>query len=155
MSDAPIQPNLPPPRVLWGRVATAVVVVLVAFGLGRCTAEGIPQDEVTQLETEVSDLQSANDRLQDQVDRLGEEPTEADETATTPASPAPSETTTPVAGEGDPGGTWTVAPGDTLHAIAIEVYDDRAKAALIAAANGIDTSDPLQVGQELQLPSED
>lgn len=151
MSDSTAHPKLPPPRVLWGRVATAVVVVLVAFGLGRCTAEGVPRDEVTQLETQVADLQSANDQLQAQVERLDEELAETD---TTPPPPAPSESPTPTAGEGDPGGTWTVAPGDTLHAIAIEVYDDREKAALVAAANGLDTSATLQVGQVLQLPSD-
>lgn len=159
MSDSTAQPKLPPTRVLWGRVATAVVVILVAFGLGRCTAEGVPQDEVAQLETQVADLQTANDQLRAQVERLDEELAEAD-TATPPpspnesATPTAAESPTPTAGEGDPGGTWTVTPGDTLHAIAIEVYDDREKASLIAAANGLETSATLQVGQVLQLPSE-
>lgn len=161
MSDSTAQPKLPPPRVLWGRVATAVVVVLVAFGLGRCTAEGVPPDEVAQLETQVDDLQSSNDQLRDQVERLDGQLAEAD---TTPP-PAPSESPTDAgesptgegesptaAGEGQPGGTWTVTPGDTLHAIAIEVYDDHEKAALIAAANGLDTGATLDVGQVLQLP---
>ncbi len=157
MSDSSAPSNLPPARVLWGRVATAVVVVLIAFGLGRCTAEGVPQDEVTQLETQVTELRSANDQLRAQVERLDEE---LAETSTPPPSPEPSdaptsgasESPTPTAAEGDPGGTWTVEPGDTLNAIAIEVYDDREKAALIASANGLDTGAVLQVGQVLQLP---
>lgn len=156
MSETDARSPLPHARVLWGRVATAIVVVLLAFGLGRCTADGVPQDEVAALETQVADLQSTNEQLRAQVDRLDEELT-ASESSPVPPSPspessAPTPTPTATPGEGEPGGSWTVEPGDTLHAIAIEVYGDRARAQLVAAANGLDTSDTLQVGQVLQLP---
>lgn len=156
--SAPESPApLPHARVLWGRVATAIVVVLLAFGLGRCTAEDVPGDEVAALETQVSQLEATNEQLEAQVERLDEQLT-ADEAAPAPPAASPSSTPTPTPtatatpGEGEPGGTWTVASGDTLHAIAIEVYGDRSRAELVAAANGLDTSDTLQLGQVLQLP---
>ena len=148
-SDAPSKPLAA--QVLWGRVATAVVVVLMAFGLGRCTAPGVPRSEVTALEAQVDDLQSANDRLQQQV-ASDDEPTTTEPGTTATASPTgdPDPSTAPA--EGTPGGIHTVAPGDTLHAIAIEVYGDREKAQLIADANNLEPGATLQVGQVLQLP---
>ncbi len=156
MSESGTHAQLPEAHVLWGRVATAIVVVLLAFGLGRCTAEeGVPDDEVAALEAQVTELQSTNEQLRAQVDRLDEELTANAPSPTPPpepntATPTPTPTATPA--EGEPGGTWTVESGDTLHAIAIEVYGDRSRAQLVAAANGLDTSDTLQVGQVLQLP---
>ena len=156
MSESTARPTLPPARVLWGRVATAIVVVLLAFGLGRCSAEGVPEDDVTALEGQVADLQSTNEQLRAQVDRLDEQLTASQSSPSpspsteAPSAPTTDPTTTPA--EGEPGGTWTVGPGDTLHAIAIAVYGDRTRAELVAAANGLDTSDTLQVGQVLQLP---
>lgn len=143
-------------NVLWGRVATAAVVVLIAFGLGRCSAPEAaeaPADEVTQLDAQVAELQATNDQLRAQVDDLTAQITEL-ESAPAPTQPSATETTTaePAPAAGEPGGTWTVEPGDTLQAIAIDVYGDRARADLIAAANGIDKSTTLQVGQVLQLP---
>lgn len=143
-------------NVLWGRVATAGVVVLMAFGLGRCTAPEAaeaPVDEVARLEGEVSELQATNDQLRTQVDDLTTQVSEL-EAAPAPTAPTTSEPATadPAPVEGQPGGTWTVERGDTLHAIAIEVYGDRTRADLIAAGNGIDRSTTLQVGQVLRLP---
>lgn len=155
MSHPEPAPSLPPANVLWGRVATAAVVVLLAFSLGRCTADGVPQDEVAALEGQIAELQTTNEQLRAEVQRLDETIREAE---ATPAPPPPTgtetEADTTAPAEGEPGGTWTVAPGDTLHAIAIEVYGDRSRAALVAAANGLETSSTLQVGQVLQLPAD-
>lgn len=154
MSASDPRPALPDAHVLWGRVATAVVVVLLAFGLGRCTADGVPEEEVAALDGQVAELQSTNDALRSEVDELTRTLDER-EAATPAPAPTPSmepSTPAPTPGEGEPGGTHTVAPGDTLMAIAIAVYDDREMARMIAAANGIDNSTTLQVGQVLQLP---
>jgi nucleoid-associated protein YgaU len=151
MSSSPSEPALPPARVLWGRVATAVVVILLAFGLGRCTADGVPEEEVAALDGQVEELQSSNDALQAEVEDLTRTLSEREATPTPAPSPEPS-APAPTPGEGEPGGTHTVAPGDTLVAIAIAVYDDREMARMIAAANGIENSTTLQVGQVLQLP---
>ena len=157
MSHTEPDPTPLPTNVLWGRVATAAVVVLLAFGLGRCTAPEGPGEEAEQLGAQVTELQSTNEQLRSQVDRLTEQVRQAEaelEREPTPApSPSPTdEPSAPAPVEGEPGGTWTVGPGDTLHAIAIDVYGDRTRAELVAAANGLDTSDTLQVGQVLQLP---
>lgn len=155
MSEHRAAPDLPPANVLWGRVATAIVVVLLAFGLGRCTAEGgVPEEDVAALEAEVEQLQATNDQLQGEVDRLTQAADAPDPAAPAEPTDAPTTepTTPPAPVEGEPGGTWTVGPGDTLQAIALDVYGDRAKAQQIAAINGIETSTTLQVGQVLQLP---
>lgn len=160
MSEPSAPSRGPEAHVLWGRVATAVVVVLVAFGAGRCSADGVPEEEVSELEQRVSTLQDTNEDLRDQVADLDRQLSEA---ATPDPSPspspdptepadAPSEQTEAAPLEGAPGGIWTVEPGDTLQAIAIEVYSDRAMAQEIGAANGLEPGATLQVGQVLQLP---
>ncbi len=159
MSEPRSEPRSLEARVLWGRVATAVVVVLIAFGAGRCTAGGVPEDEVAELEGQVTALQSANDDLRSQVSDLDEQLREAPAVTPTP-SPSPAEPTAtepsaPDPVEGAAGGTWTVESGDTLHAIAIAVYGDRTKAQLIAEANGLQPGATLQIGQVLQLPPEE
>lgn len=156
MSSSQHQPALPDARVLWGRVATAVVVVLLAFGLGRCTADGVPEEEAAALDGQVAELQATNEALRSEVEDLTRT-LEEREAAPTPSATEPTEPTepsTPAAtpGEGEPGGIYTIAPGDTLVAIAIDVYGDREMARMIAAANGIENSTTLQVGQVLELP---
>lgn len=152
MSASESESGLPAANVLWGRVATAVVVILLAFGLGRCTAGGVPEEEVAALDGQVTVLQSENDALRAEVDDLTQ--TLSEREATPAPSPESTEASTPAPppGEGEPGGTHTVAPGDTLVAIAIDVYGDREMARMIAAANGIENSTTLQVGQVLELP---
>jgi LysM repeat protein len=139
------EPPAPAPRVLWGRVGVAVAVIVVAFAFGRCGAGGVPEDEVAQLQAQVTSLQSENDQLRARVDSLNAQISEA-------PTPSASESSAPAAGEGVPGGTWTVAAGDSLYSIAQQVYGDGEKAPLIADANGISSDATLQVGQVLQLP---
>lgn len=153
MSDHEAPSQLPEARVLWGRVATAVVVVLIAFGAGRCSADGVPEDEVAALDEQVTSLQSENDRLRAQVEDLGDQSDQEPAPAGT-ATPQPTATDEPAAApvDGAPGGTWTVEPGDTLYEIALDVYDDPGMRSSIASANGLTTDSTLRVGQVLQLP---
>ena len=51
-----------------------------------------------------------------------------------------------------PGLTYSVKSGDTLSKIAKRFYGDANHYHQIAAANGIDNPDLIQVGQELKLP---
>ena len=157
MSEHEPAPNLPPANVLWGRVATAVVVVLLAFGLGRCTADGVPEDEVAQLEARATELESTNTQLQAEVDRLNQE-LDAAPTApatTEPTEPATDDTSSPSPDAGGEAATeiYRVQPGDTLYGIAITLFGDRDRAQDIAELNGIDNQTTLQVGQELTVPT--
>lgn len=158
MSEHEPAPNLPPANVLWGRVATAVVVVLLAFGLGRCSADGVPEDEVAQLEARATELESTNTRLQAEVDRLTQELADAPTPSATvdPTEPAADDTSSPSPDDG--GGEaateiYRVQPGDTLYGIAITLFGDRDRAQDIAQLNGIDNQTTLQVGQELRVPT--
>lgn len=169
-SYMPPEQHSPGPRVLWGRVGVALVVIVLAFTLGRCGSGQVPDDEVARLEAQVVTLQSENDELRSRVERLREQ---ADAAPTDPASSEPTDTgepteptapteaadtgestaaAQPTAGEGVPGGTHTVEPGDSLYTIATTVYDDREMAQAIAGANGLAMDATLQVGQVLELP---
>lgn len=169
----PPEQHPPGPRVLWGRVGVAVVVIVLAFSLGRCGGGEVPEDEVARLRAQVTTLESENDELRAQVDRLegqagatptdaassepssATEPTDTGESTDAGGSTDAGESTgsaPPTAGEGVPGGSYTIAPGDSLYTIATKVYDDREMAPVIADANGLAMDATLQVGQVLQLP---
>ena len=154
MSDHSSQSPALEARVLWGRVATVVAVVVIAFGAGRCSAGGVPEDEVAELEGQVSALESANEDLRGQVADLDEQLAEATAPTPTPSATEPSavESTAPESPATTTVEAWTVQSGDTLQAIALEVYGDRAMAQQIADANGIEPGATLQIGQVLTLP---
>lgn len=169
MSDVERHQSPPAPNVLWGRVAAVVVVVLLAFGLGRCSAPGVSEEAAAELESRVADLSTENGDLRTQLDRFraedeAEEPTDSD--PTTPTTPSiepdtgtvPTESATSSATEvpteepATGGQIYVVEPGDTLFGIAIELYGDRERADEIADLNGLTRSSTLSVGQELRLP---
>lgn len=152
MSEPAAPSPLPEARVLWGRVATVVVVVLVAFGMGRCSADGVPEDEVAALDDQIATLQTENEQLRAQVNSLGQQLAEQPDPAPSPSQPTATESGAPAPVAGVPGGTWTVESGDTLFEIAIEVYGDSGKRQAIADANGLTLESTLTVGQVLQLP---
>jgi hypothetical protein len=121
--DAP-EDRGPRPRVLWGRVISLVVFVLIAFFLGRLSVsdDGITQNDLGALESENTTLETQNDellqenrQLQTAIDNLetGETDTEG-ETEEDPgtegeASEQPTETV-------------VVQPGDALSAIVDDAY---------------------------------
>ena len=56
-------------------------------------------------------------------------------------------------GEADAGSTYTAQSGDTLQSIAAGLWGDASLWYMIADANGLDGSAPLQVGQTLTIPA--
>ena len=158
-------------RVVWGRVAVFAVLALLLIFLGRCTkGGGVDEAQLTAVEQERDTLREANDRLEETVQDLNRRIQELT-SPTTPGTPGPTATGTPNAGgttttpsdgatSGAGGGTtvptdgstYVVQPGDTLSGIAGQVYGDPTKFGLIAQANGITDSNPLQVGQSLTIP---
>lgn len=143
-------------RILWGRIAVFGGALLLALLLGRCTAGGgVSEAEFTALQEENAQLREANQeleqtvtelqtRLQDLISEATEQPT------TSPDGTTATEATTPPTPQS--GQTYIVQPGDTLSGIASQVYGDPTKFGIIAEANGITESNPLQVGQELVIP---
>lgn len=141
-----------PTGILWGRVLALAAMLILAFVLGRASApSGVPSDEVERLQT----------RLQVTQDELARLEADAGQQPQGTASPTTSPTTqaTDDAAEGDAeteGDTlvYTVKSGDSFRGLAEEFYNDPALDDFLAEANGMSVADPLQVGQELQIPPE-
>ena len=131
-------------NVLWGRVVLLVVLLGLAFLLGRTTAPDRSADEVADLRI---DLAEARERIQ-----TLEEEAEAAPEATPTASPSPDATETP---DGDVATeTYTVRQGDTLTSIAEAEYGDPTLDDFLAEANGIDDPTSLRPGDEIEIPPE-
>ena len=136
-----------PPRVLWGRIVSLTLLMLVAFLFGRWTA---PKGAST------AELQQANERIEElktEVATLDQQlAAEARQEEEPQPTPTPEEETTPAAtGEEQ---TYIVKSGDTLAGIAIKFYGDPTLDDLIAEANGIDDPQSLRPGDELIIPPE-
>lgn len=148
-------------QVLWGRVAILGVALLLAFFLGRGCAGGVPEERVTELEGTVQDLQQDKTTLQQELEALSVDSgtdAEAPE-GETPADPegqsssgTDDEAATPTTEDGTR--IYTVQPRDNLRSIAQRMCGDGDQHELISEANGIDTDNVLQVGQELRIPAE-
>src|SRR5688572_16139543 len=71
--DAP-EDRGPRPRVLWGRVISLVIFVLIGFFLGRLSVsdDGPTEEEFGALESEVTTLETQNEQLTDDNRRLQE-----------------------------------------------------------------------------------
>lgn len=133
------------PRVLWGRIISLSILVLLAFLAGRSTA---PKGASAIA------LQQANDRIEELETDVAtlEQQLAAESMAETETEPTPtpeSETTPAAAGEER---TYIVKSGDTLAAIAIKFYGDSSLDDLIAEANGIEDPRDLRPGDELIIP---
>lgn len=153
-------------RVLWARVGVFAIIALLLIFMGRCTkGGGVDESQLAAVELERDTLREANVELEETVQELNQrirELTSPSGTGTTPGTtttPVPGTTTAPQptgAGTTAPGpaagSTYVVQPGDTLSGIAGQVYGDPTKFGLIAEANGITDSNPLQVGQSLTIP---
>jgi nucleoid-associated protein YgaU len=157
-------------RILWGRIAVYGVAFLLVFlaGIWWGGRGGDDGEQIVELQAQVDTLQDENRELQDTIDALSaredepeppppddedneaeadepveEEPDAGEETAQAdePAGPAEPQTR-----------TYVVESGDTLRAIARDVYGDPDMYDLIAEANGLTRETVLTVGQELVIP---
>lgn len=139
------------PNVLWGRIIALLVVLLLAFLLGRATAGGVDEAEVDELRTELRQTREENAELEDQV-AAAQEAAQEDPAATeTPDAEATEDTSESEEAETQ---TYVVERGDTLRGIAQTYCGDPDQDDLIAVTNGIDDATQLSVGQELTLPAE-
>ncbi|MEX0659092.1 MAG: LysM peptidoglycan-binding domain-containing protein [Egibacteraceae bacterium] len=147
-------------RVLWGRVAIFGVALLFTFVLGRACASGVPEEDLEEANRQVQEYVEDNEQLRQELEALsggapptdpaaGEEGETAEGTADDGTAEEPTSDTTASA-EGTQ--TYTVQANDNLRSIAQEFYGDGNRHDLISEANGIDSDNVLQVGQELEIP---
>jgi nucleoid-associated protein YgaU len=142
-------------RVLWGRIAFFGVALLLAFGLGWCTSPSVSEEELAERDSQVERLRAEVEELRQQRDALDAGTTTEDAPATEddPADPDADTGASATAPEGSE--TYEVQSGDTLRSIAEDFYGDGDLTDPIAEANGIDSDNLLQVGQELVIPPAD
>ncbi|WP_157965190.1 LysM peptidoglycan-binding domain-containing protein [Euzebya rosea] len=153
-------------RILWGRVGVLGLAVLIFFLFGRCSAGGGVDPEVqASLEAQLASEQATTAQLQADITSLQQEivTLNAQIASADGGSTITGDGTTPTDGATTDGTTATpnatggqiyvVKEGDTLSAIAEAVYGDPLQFGAIASANGITDTNPLQVGQELQIPA--
>lgn len=136
-------------RPLWGRIGLLLLGLLLIFFLGRCTAGGASNAELEEARAEVTRLSEENAELRTSIEST------ANATGGTP-SPGATPAATDDASEEEPGGggqTYEVQPNDTLGEIAAEFCGDSEQFPIIEEANDLG-GQPLQVGQELEIPAE-
>ena len=119
----------PAARILWGRVALLAGGVIVAFLLGRMTADGgIPetryQQAVDAKEAAQADLSNSQDELTAETNRAdaAEQKVQDLQAQVDAATTTDTGTTTDTAA--DEGKTYVVQPGDTFRGLANKFYDD-------------------------------
>lgn len=154
-------------RILWGRVAVFGAALLLALLLGRCTAGGggVSEARFSEIAASNSEAQAALEAQTATIAQLTQQVTDLRQQAAGGGG-----TTTPgtggTEGTGATEGTGGTAPttdaagnqvyevqlGDTLSTIAEAVYGDPAAFGIIAEANNISGSQPLQVGDQLIIP---
>lgn len=137
-------------RPLWGRIGLLLLGLLLIFFLGRCTAGGASNAELEEARAEVTRLSEENAELRTSIESTASARGGA-------PSPGPSPVATDGASEDEPssGGmqTYEVQPNDTLGEIAAEFCGDSEQFPVIEEANDLG-GQPLQVGQELEIPAE-
>ena len=157
-------------RILWGRIAVFGAALLLALILGRCTAGGggVAEERFSEIATAYSEAESALEANTATIAQLQQQLQDARTqqqgggTLTpggTPASPgtttgteAPTTDNTATGTDAAGNRVYEVQPGDTLSTIAESVYGDPTAFGIIASANNISGSSPLQVGQQLIIP---
>jgi nucleoid-associated protein YgaU len=152
-------------RILWGRVAVFGAALLLALLLGRCTAGGggVSEARFSEVAASNSEAQAALEANTATIAQLTQQVNDLRNAATSTGGTG---TTTPGTGSTEGAGTATTAPttdaqgnqvyevqpGDTLSTIAETVYGNPAAFGVIASANNISGSQPLQVGDQLIIP---
>lgn len=147
-------------QVLWGRVAVLSVALLLSFLLGRGCAAGVPQEDYDELDQRVTALSEEKRQLEQELQALTDGQTAPPEEGEGDEAGEETEPTANTSdGDGEADATtedgvriYTVQPRDNLRSIAEQFYGDGNKHHLISEANGIDSDNVLQVGQELRIP---
>jgi nucleoid-associated protein YgaU len=164
-------------QILWGRVIVLLLALALAFWLGT-TFGGDPsaqtqlqeqRAEIARLESEIAALEAEVAAADAGADAAGDESSSqpagdqaADDQAAAgdeAAASEPSESsddetgTKPTNAEGD-ASEYVVQSGDSLAAIAQEVYGDPTLWREIAEANDIQAPYSLTVGDTLAIPAE-
>lgn len=146
-------------QVLWGRVAIFGVALLLAFFLGRGCASGVPEEDLDAARAQIAEYSEENEQLRQEIEALSGDDTSGEATEGEEAPETAGETSDDTAGEtsddtaaADGTRIYTVQPNDNLRSIAQRFYGDGNKHELISEANGIDSDNVLQVGQELEIP---
>lgn len=145
-------------RVLWGRVAFFGVALLLTFFFGRSCAAGVPEEDLEEANRQVQEYVEENEQLRQEVEALSGGAAPADpagengEAGADPDGDADTEQPANNAAAADGTRTYTVQANDNLRSIAQEFYGDGNRHELISEANGIDSDNVLQVGQELEIP---
>ena len=135
------------PKVLWGRIVILVIVLVLAYLLGRSTApEGISPTALERARAESTQLEEENQALADEVEEL--EAAQESPTTTTAAGG------TDETGETGKTETYTVRRGDTLTSIAQDVCEDPTLDNAIGELNDISEPEQLSVGAEIQIPED-
>ncbi len=156
-------------RILWYRVGLAVFLALLIFLLGRCTASGSDVSDA-DFQTAVTERASAQDALSERNSTIAalQQQLQSERNVaaggsdvttgqTDGATPGPADSDEPVAAVDAPtddegNRIYEVQEGDTLSTIAENVYNDPRAFGIIASANNLSGSSPLQVGQRLIIP---
>jgi nucleoid-associated protein YgaU len=136
-----------PQGILWGRVATLGVALLLAFSLGRASApSGASTEDLSQTERQLASAEAEVERLEAKLRAARE----------APANPAPAEAAgsvpeaTPAPGQA--GRVYVVKDGDTLWTIAKRFYGDASLGSFLAQVNNLPNGDELTIGQRLTIP---
>lgn len=142
-------------RVLWGRVAFFGVALLLAFLLGRGCAAGVPQAEYEASQDRLEEVAQEKRQLEQELQALTDgapRPPEGEGEGEDGEEAEDAEPTSDTTATEDGVRIYTVQPRDNLRSIAERLYGDGDKHELISEANGIDSDNVLQVGQELEIP---
>lgn len=158
-------------QILWGRVVVLLLALALAFWLGTTFGgDASAQGELEEQRTEIARLESQVAALEAEVaavDAGDGDGDEAEATSPRPSQPSPDDDpeeeptaasdeetgTTPANAEGDVT-EYVVQSGDSLAAIAQEVYGDPTLWRDIARANSLDEPYNLTVGDTLDIPAE-
>jgi|GEM_PF-4894569 len=137
----------PGPRILWGRIVVLVIILQLAFFLGRCTSSGVPESKLQQTESQLKETKAELERAKASPPPLpSPSPTPSPEpSASATASPSPS------AGSKNADKTYVIKPGDTLASISRLFYGTTDYANALAQFNSVSPG-ALTVGSKLTIP---
>lgn len=153
------------PQILWGRVLVLLLALALAFWLGTTfggdagarTTIIDQRNTIGDLEAQVAALQAQVAAVDTDTDAAAPATQPPADAETEPSPPAADDTQVASAEQSEPAssdGEYVVQSGDTLAAIAQEVYGDPSQWLVIATANGLQAPYALTVGDTLTIPEE-